>query len=327
MLCTSLLAALLHVGLGLCTQSVCQYHGTVFLQMPSKQNDSYLDKPSKQGCILKGLPYPDYDIPSDHPPQAALFRRRFPNAIHLQDVLRRIYYINMDRSPDRKAYMEEMLTGVQTATGVPFERVRALEPDQDRWVQQKLSMQNDFRRKMWGAKIIGEVSVHSNHLRAWRHALYEATKDAGLNQFENFVMVLEDDALVDLDLLNKLPTALATVPADVQMLLLGWWGEPRAKDSINIHQTVYRVGGRKDRKTGFMRMIYGGMHAYLLRISDLQHLVDFMEEAPWGYSTDGGTLFHPACLRKYAVNPPLVLLNTSNSHKSVRLAVNKESHN
>jgi len=170
------------------------------------------------------------------------------------------------------------------------------------------------------------MSLHSNHLRAWRLALSQAYMYAGPRETTSFVMVLEDDASINPNSLHKLPQALANVPADVQMFLLGWWGKPRQQDSVNQNRTVYRVSGSRG-KNGIMQLVYGGMHAYLLKIDELENLIAFMDEAPMGYSPDGGTLYHPQCMRKYAINPPLVHLKRSLANKSVRMAVVKEAAN
>jgi len=88
-------------------------------------------------CNLKNFSFPDYDIPFQHPSATSSLNTILKGSISLQDVVKRIYYINMDRSLDRRTYMENLLSDVKRRTGIPYERVHALEADQDAWLQKK----------------------------------------------------------------------------------------------------------------------------------------------------------------------------------------------
>jgi len=276
-------------------------------------------------CVLKDVSFPNYDAPAGHPQEDSLLGYRFLSSTPMQAIVRKIFYINMDHSTDRKSHMEHMLSKLHGEIGIPYERVRALMPDEDPWVKQKMSIQNDPKGHLWGGKRPGSMSCFSNHLRALRQASKELNPHVGPYGHESFVLILEDDASLNSTILKKATMALADVPADVQILLLGWWGHARPQDSLNVNNTVYRVGGHRDPANGKMMLKYGGSHAYLVRNTYLEQVINFMDAAPMGYSADGGMLFHPECLRKYAVNPPLVGLQHSLSHKSERLWVERQS--
>jgi len=329
MLCAGLLAVLVRGGFsgGFTSKGCAANSGSSLFQGRKEKIVQYVSEPADSivgKCNLKNLSFPDYDIPFRNLSATSSLSSTFKGSIRLQDVLKRIYYINMDRSPSRRTHMEHTLSHFKRRTGIPYKRVRALEADQDAWVQQKKKNMTwpDPNWKFWGGKSNTCLSLHSNHLRAWRLALSQANKYAVPRETTSFVMVLEDDVSINPNSLHKLPKALATVPADVQMLLLGWWGKPRQQDSFNQKRTVYRVSGSRD-KNGLMRLVYGGMHAYLLKIDELENLIAFMDEAPMGYSPDGGTLYHPQCMRKYALNPQLVHLKHSLAKKSVHMEVLK----
>jgi len=275
-------------------------------------------------CDLNNVSFPNYDDPVVPPPHEDMLGHKLSSPILLQDVVKKVFYINMDNSTDRRIHMEDMLSKLQRESGIPYERVRALLPEEDPWVEQKQSIPNDQKARLWGGKRPGGMSCFSNHLRALRQALNLLKSNVGQYGLEGFVMVLEDDALLNSTSLKKVTAALADVPSDVQMLLLGWWGTPRPQDSLTAKKTVYRVGGRRDPASGKMRLNYGGTHAYLVRNVYLEQVINFMDATPMGYSADGGMLFHPQCLRKYALNPPLVDLQHSLSSKSERLYVEKQ---
>ena len=85
----------------------------------------------------------------------------------------RIFVINLDRSPDRLAYMRDQLHGM----GLAFERVRAvdgLELDED-----------ELRRH--GDLAPTETACFLSHRRAW---------EGLLRSDENLALVLEDDTIM-----------------------------------------------------------------------------------------------------------------------------------
>lgn len=110
------------------------------------------------------------------------------------------FYINLDRHPDRRAFIEKQLTEI----GIIAERIsgvdgRHLPPD----IAKCFSFANHLTD--------GEVGCAASHLKVWQ-IIVDRDVPASL--------ILEDDALLSAAIANVLPTLLSTLPSDWDIVRL-----------------------------------------------------------------------------------------------------------
>eukprot|EP00448_Togula_jolla_P040961 CAMPEP_0170621010 /NCGR_PEP_ID=MMETSP0224-20130122/28372_1 /TAXON_ID=285029 /ORGANISM="Togula jolla, Strain CCCM 725" /LENGTH=383 /DNA_ID=CAMNT_0010947239 /DNA_START=18 /DNA_END=1169 /DNA_ORIENTATION=+ len=242
-----------------------------------------------------------------------------------RSLLRKTYYINMNRSSVRRASMNIALFDVESALGIPYQRFEALPPDDDPETLAIMANDSDYRWDLWGGRWTASVNINRNHLRAWKKALADFGNSEHSEQEQgqgpSFVLVLEDDASPEASDLRHLPDTLAHVPLDAEMILLGWYGKQKPEDDTGEGRCFRATGPLGDDKGGWH---YVGAHAYLLPIAKLQQLVNFLEESPNGYSMDGSTMWDPDHIRKYAILPKLVHRNSKTSKRSEHKAVDDD---
>jgi len=241
------------------------------------------------------------------------------------------FYINLDKSIKRKKRMEKQLKRLQQASGdglFRFERIRAADPTNP-WVVSKINSWEDQPQEMQDLQpeeINGTIACYYSHLLAWKHALEHVKKQTN---DASFVLIMEDDAALHFKSLDDLATKLEGVPDDADVVALGTFGSVRPSDIESIGPDgsyVFRASapfGRRrqnyeDDEAVWLSnhsedlgarlhpaTFYGGMHAYLLRISRLPGLIEYFEHEQHSYLPDAGTIWNSTHMRKYVLYPPL----------------------
>ena len=137
----------------------------------------------------------------------------------------RIYYINLDRRPDRRKHMEDQLEKFKLSAG----RVEAF----------------DGSKLEWDDQIYGEKSTYWNngalgYCLSYRLALIDAIK----HNFQR-ILVLDDDCILSDNMYDVLEKAFKQLPEDWHMLYLAanhsHESMPTACDRVN--DNVYRLKG------------------------------------------------------------------------------------
>jgi len=111
----------------------------------------------------------------------------------------KIYYINLDRSPQRKSFMENQFSKLGlNATRINAVDGKELPKDEVDEIIERLKVKNEH----YTLPNLGEIGVYMSHKKAW---------ELIVNQEEDFALVLEDDALIDNKLLKDIDNILSLV--------------------------------------------------------------------------------------------------------------------
>jgi len=111
----------------------------------------------------------------------------------------KIYYINLDRSQDRRKFMEQQFDNL----GIKAIRVKAIDgkelPKSDILeIENRLKQSNEH----YTLPNVGEIGVYLSHKKIW---------EIVSKQKEDFALILEDDALIDMKLISDLNTLLSFI--------------------------------------------------------------------------------------------------------------------
>lgn len=206
------------------------------------------------------------------------------------DTLDATYVINLDRSVDRMRRMDAQLR----RHGVEYQRWPAV--DGSKLTHAELREHaTPFCRTFCTASTVG---CALSHIRLWRHIL-----DSG----HGMALVLEDDARLVPDFNKGLGRALADVPDDFDVLLLGCFLMCDKDRNYPLgHQLTRMVfkKGRDDRRTWgsvFVPELFGGTHAYVVSRKGCEKLLRLIPKA--SYHIDYEMNHRDVVL--YAVSPDL----------------------
>jgi GR25 family glycosyltransferase involved in LPS biosynthesis len=137
----------------------------------------------------------------------------------------RIYYINLDRRPDRRKHMEEQLDKFKLSAA----RVEAF----------------DGSKLEWNDQVYGEKSTYWNngalgYCLSYRLALVDAIK----HNFQR-ILVLDDDCILSDNMYDVLEKAFKQLPEDWHMLYLAanHSHESMPTESDRVNDNVYRLKG------------------------------------------------------------------------------------
>ena len=111
----------------------------------------------------------------------------------------KIYYINLDRTPQRKLFMENQFSKLRlNATRVSAVDGKELSKTEVDKIIDRLKVKNEH----YTLPNLGEIGVYMSHKKVW---------ELIANQEEDFALVLEDDALIDDKLLEDIDSILSLV--------------------------------------------------------------------------------------------------------------------
>lgn len=224
----------------------------------------------------------------------------------LHEIVSKAFFINLAQDSNRRESMEMQLTKLKEATGLPYERFNAVDAT-DRWIQELVKARGQTRFGRHMRSNLGLLGCYASHLRLWEQILAARTNSSSPSKDSlEFALVLEDDALVQPDAMDHLDVRLASVPKDVDILLLGAWGDSRPEDKVG--EGCYKATSPfLDASNKYW---YGGMHAYLIRLARLpvliKHVKFRLQNEKNCKSPDGCTTFNAITCRKYALFPPLL---------------------
>lgn len=113
----------------------------------------------------------------------------------------KVYYINLDRSPERKEFMDEQfkMFGIVASRIVAIDGIK-LEPE---YVDNVTNKQNFMAHFM--APKVGEIGAFLSHKLSW---------DTISTQEEDFALVIEDDIKVDKKLFKDLDVILENITSN-----------------------------------------------------------------------------------------------------------------
>jgi glycosyl transferase, family 25 len=152
----------------------------------------------------------------------------------------KLYYINLDRRPDRK---EQFLKQDALAAMPPVERITAIhgqsidiKNDKRISLNTRVQVKTEYRRSHYEIHSRGALGASLSHYKAWQTFLKTNAK---------YALIMEDDV--------ELPTAFALMvadcakdlPADWSIWILGWNHNPvdnTTKDSSPFKQVIHFVG-------------------------------------------------------------------------------------
>jgi len=247
-------------------------------------------------------------------------------------LLSQAFYMNLDRSVERRTFMEAELKSLQKYSSgrFNFERFPAANTSHP-WVLSRIDAwrngSDEEKHLIQGLRedeIQPTIACYFTHLLTWKRAAEQVTKQTNASRF---VLFLEDDADLKFTSLDSLVSELSMVPDDADVVVLGTFGSVRPSDiaSSGIDAYLYRASGpftqrlnsheyylavwesrhSDDRATQIhATLFYAGMHAYLLRTSKLPQLIHYLEHEKTSYLVDEGTAWNSTGMRKYVLYPP-----------------------
>jgi len=192
--------------------------------------------------------------------------------------LEKIYYINVDGSVERQAFMERELS----ASGVPYERFPAVHVD-----EVSAGKYDDVLGRVGKGlntnlqlKGNGSIACALSHRLLYEHILSEHLDSNGT------VMVLEDDVAFNPGWQNTLHNILASVPAGASAVMSNQVGQPRCDDIVNEQLALSTRPWRRCSDHPYCKedetLFYAGADSVLLFPSTLPTLLEEMSQHPLG---------------------------------------------
>jgi len=233
-------------------------------------------------------------------------RERGPTSINLTDMIHKIYYINLDKSTDRRASIEGTLSELSRMIGVPHERFAGVNGNLDAWCIQKAA---------GNEHVLGTLGCFRSHLSVWEKAFAEEPTTP-------WIMVMEDDASIpDARKFTYLRERLEYVPSDADIVLVG----PEQK-----HLSVVAQGVVNNETTWVATTPgLGSFSGYLVKVSSINKIVPAIygmlnvsaaEDNPCMIHVDCVSSRHPS-VHKYALVPGLTSVDHDLAKVSSREAV------
>jgi len=207
--------------------------------------------------------------------------------------LAKIFYINLDRSVERRASMEKQLL----RSGVPFERFPAVDAE-----DVKAGKYNDALRRL-GVGIGEKMKEEWGSLAcALSHRLlYEHIATSNPHGNETY-MVLEDDAIMLPGWQGRLNTLLPTVPRNASAITCGIWGRTRCSDVFTKGLALATHPFWRAETPDWY--YYGGATSVLLFSSSLPSLLGHLKHQPMNHID--ASLLSGGAIHTYAMTTPFV---------------------
>jgi len=193
-------------------------------------------------------------------------------------VVKKVYYINLDSSVERRKVMESHLN----KTGVPYERFAAIEAE-------------DIKNGKYDAELnrtgiapdrddeFGTLGCSLSHRHLYKK-IFEEDPDG-----DDIYIVLEDDSSFHDDWKEQLANLLRVIPNDWNAISGAWWHNMRCKDVINeqlalaVHPMwteVERMPVSNDAYTDQRQAWYAGTGMVILSPRRLRPLLDRLDKSP-----------------------------------------------
>jgi glycosyl transferase family 25 len=236
----------------------------------------------------------------------------------LQDAFDQIYVLTLDRAVDRHRHIEIVLAGVNFQF---FKGVDKLTLDYDDLVARKIydDEAHRSRKRTHRSMSLGEVACALSHRAIQKDAI-----DKGHER----ILILEDDVQLHSEHLLSFQAALSELPADWELLMLGFYGEKYPGLASSLKRQTYLAYHRlglfnwgKVNKAFLEHLIMErytahlwcvgklvGGHAYALTQSACRKLVDF--QTPVFLQADRVFSYYPAFheLQAFALDKKLFSL-------------------
>lgn len=207
------------------------------------------------------------------------------------DAIHDIWFINMDRSVDRRKYMEDHLKSLHTK--IPWHRWPGInghaltEADYSRleipaWSLPEFTI--EARQKIRK----GEIGCYLSHL-----TLLEYLRTTSCH-FQKGHLILEDDISIDPEFFSKVEKSFHSVPRDWDILTFGIREKGFGTNVVNIHNNIG--------KTVSMDNDY----AYLVNHSSLSKIIEQVAVIREPFDTTLGRASKLGKLNIYSYVPPLV---------------------
>lgn len=194
--------------------------------------------------------------------------------------LRKVFYINMDKDTDRRERITEQLR--MYAANLEHVRVQGISTDDLQnhpdYVSDKLST------KCCAADRSCEA-MFDKDIRNWRSCCCDFSHRKAYEQIaqqdDGLYLVIEDDVEFEPEWQSKLREAWAKVPADWDVLRLGFWGDMHPDDRTNDGPWLK---ARRDHGKWPEFKGYYGAHAVLLTPGKARSLLEKIKGAPLDYA-------------------------------------------
>lgn len=241
-----------------------------------------------------------------------------PDLQILQDAFDQIYVLTLDRAADRHRHMQCVLQGIDYRF---FKGIDKLTLDYDELIAEGVydDAAHRSRKRTHRSMSLGEIACALSH-----RAIQQDAVDAGHDR----ILILEDDVQLHPQHLDAFRAAMAELPADWELLMLGYYGEKYPGTASEIKRQTYLFYHRfglfnwgKVNKTFLERLIMQryspnlwrlgklvGGHAYALTQSACRKLVDF--QTPVFLQADRVFSYYPAFhdLQAFALDSKLFTL-------------------
>ena len=213
------------------------------------------------------------------------------------DTIHDIWYINMDRSTERRTYMEQQLKGLHTM--IPYQRWPGVnghlltDTDYNRleipaWARPEFTI--EARQKIRK----GEIGCYLSHLTLLKH-LQKIHTHANKGH-----LILEDDISIDPNFFSKVEKAFSFLPSNWDILTLGLADHGNNNHVINIRN---HIG-----ETIWMNNNF----AYLVKHSSLAKIIEQVSVISEPFDTTLGRASKLGKLNIYSYVPPLVTPRNEN---------------
>lgn len=149
------------------------------------------------------------------------------------DKLDKIYYINLDRRPDRREHFENQCK----IEGIPLNKIQrfeALDGNTYNFSEEQLRMFSrcDFSRQPFFRKIMGNQLSHYNILKEMIDKQYE------------YIIILQDDVVFKNGFIQRIDTVLTSVPDDAEIINIGF-----NQNALYAHFVPWDLNSTNDRDT------------------------------------------------------------------------------
>ena len=213
------------------------------------------------------------------------FKENFPDS----NFIDKIYFINLDKSPNRLEYIETQLDTL----GYPYQRFKAVDGSKlnIKQLQENNILTTDKMMK-------GAIGCSLSHINLWKKI--KKSKD-------NNVLVLEDDCIIDPEFNKKIKKYMKEIPKDFDIIYLGGSNIYGKKVSEHILEPITLENKSSTHNTGMYGMLINKkviptLLKYSLPINDnIDQIVK-------------NDIFNK--IKKYYIIPPLV--NHNHNFKSMR---------
>jgi len=241
-----------------------------------------------------------------------------PDFQELQNAFDQIYVLTLERAHDRHRHIERMLAGLEYRF---FPGIDKQTLDYDELVADGVydDAAHHRRKRTHRSMSLGEIACALGH-----RAIQQDALDAGHER----ILILEDDVQLHPEHLGGFKTAMRELPADWELLMLGFYGEKYPGLASSIKRATYlfyhRFGlfnwGKVNKKfleqlimqrysPNLWRLgkLVGG-HAYALTQSGCRKLIDF--QTPIFLQADRVFSYYPAYheLQAFALDKKLFTL-------------------